>query len=150
MPSKPNTADMNVICDIDGTLAHMGDRRTPLEWDKVHLDSYDPYVGYLLSLHREMNDTIIIVSGREDVCREATVQWLNQHGVYYNRLFMRAAKDFRPDTIVKKEIWETRILPTYPSITQINTIVYDDRDSVVKMWREELGLKVFQVAPGNF
>jgi hypothetical protein len=145
---------MIILCDIDGTLAHMNGKRTPFEWDKVHLDDYDPFVGYCLLNHWDAKDKIILVSGRDAVCQPATLQWLTNHGVPYHSLFMRPVQDFRPDTVVKREIWDTKIMPTYGRMfteTEFvkRCIVYDDRDVVVKMWRD-MGLKVFQVAPGDF
>ncbi len=137
-----------VIFDIDGTLAHMGDRRGPFEWDKVHLDEPDQHVIGLAKMHYNVGHRIIIVSGRDAVCQPATLQWLIGHGVRFDSMFMRPKGDFRPDTIVKREIWDNQI-SKMNYVTIDNTLVYDDRDVVVKMWRE-MGLKVFQVASGNF
>jgi hypothetical protein len=139
---------MLAIFDIDGTLAHMDDRRTPFEWDKVHLDRLDTVIARFVRMHYYVQDTILMVSGRDGVCYEATRNWLDHHELHRNELFMRKAGDFRDDTIIKKEIWENRIVPAY-SPDPASTIIYDDRDKVVAMWRS-LGLKVFQVAPGNF
>ena len=57
---------------------------------------------------------------------------------------MRKKDDFRKDSIIKKEIFENEINPKYNVL-----FVYDDRNQVVKTWRE-LGVKVFQVEEGNF
>jgi len=57
---------------------------------------------------------------------------------------MRSQGDTRPDEIVKREIYEEHIKPLYNV-----DFVLDDRNKVVKMWRS-LGLKVLQVAEGNF
>ena len=50
---------------------------------------------------------------------------------------------FMPDEILKK-----KMLDTFVDINDVFLVV-DDRDKVVKMWRD-LGLNTFQVAPGNF
>ena len=60
-------------------------------------------------------------------------------------MLMRAEGDFRPDEQVKRELYETRVLPAFGHATY----VLDDRDKVVRMWRS-LGLTVLQVADGNF
>jgi hypothetical protein len=52
--------------------------------------------------------------------------------------------DMRNDSIVKEEIYEEHIKPRFNV-----RFVLDDRDRVVKMWREN-GLKVLQVAEGDF
>ena len=50
---------------------------------------------------------------------------------------------FMPDDILKK-----KMLDTFVDINDVFLVV-DDRDKVVKMWRD-LGLNTFQVAPGDF
>ena len=58
-------------------------------------------------------------------------------------MFMRPKDDYRKDSLVKKEIYNNEL-------SKYNVLfVYDDRNQVVDMWRE-LGVKVFQVEPGNF
>jgi hypothetical protein len=57
---------------------------------------------------------------------------------------MRAAGDTRADAVVKRELFDAHIRDRYAV-----TAVFDDRDSVVAMWRG-LGLTVFQVAYGAF
>ena len=59
-------------------------------------------------------------------------------------LFMRAEDDFRHDTIVKEEIYRTHIEPFWNVFC-----VFDDRSTVVEMWRS-LGLVCLQVANGDF
>lgn len=71
-----------------------------------------------------------------------TVQWLKDVGVSYDHIFMRQSGDKRPDTEVKQEI-----LNQLPK--ERIAYVFDDRDSVVKMWRSN-GLTCLQVAEGNF
>ena len=58
---------------------------------------------------------------------------------------MRKTDDFRQDSIVKKELFDQYIKDKY-------FVEYwlDDRDQVVKMVREELGLLCLQVYYGNF
>jgi hypothetical protein len=48
-----------------------------------------------------------------------------------------------PDEILKKHM-----LDKFVNIDEVFLVV-DDRDKVVKMWRD-LGLNTFQVAPGDF
>jgi hypothetical protein len=93
----------------------------------------------------DLPDTyIVIVSGREAICKPETEQWLADNGIRYDELYMRAAEDKRDDRIVKQEIYEANIKPRFNV-----RFVLDDRDRVVKMWREQ-GLKVLQVAEGDF
>lgn len=138
-----------IIVDIDGTLAHMNGR-SPFDYDKVTTDIADPDVVDVVRKYysrdiQDLPDTyVIIVSGREDGCRDETVQWLTDNHIPYDEIYMRKSGDHRDDRIVKKEIYESTIKPRYNV-----RFVLDDRDKVVKMWREE-GLKVLQVAEGDF
>jgi hypothetical protein len=141
-PELPNC----IIVDIDGTLAHM-DGRSPYDYSKVSTDILDNNVAELINIWKNAGDStayVIIVSGRESGCRGETEDWLRANEVPYDELYMRAAGDMRDDRIVKKEIYEEWIKPRYNV-----KFVLDDRDRVVKMWREE-GLKVLQVAEGDF
>ena len=140
-----------IIVDIDGTLAHM-DGRSPYDYSKVHTDIPDPVVrDFVNTEYQKGRDGIgipeiyvLVVSGREDSCAEVTQKWLKDNNIFYDELFMRASGDLREDSIIKREIYEKYIKPRYNV-----KYVLDDRDRVVKMWRE-LGLKVLQVAPGDF
>ena len=57
---------------------------------------------------------------------------------------MRKKGDHRKDSIVKKELYEEHIKNRYEVLC-----VFDDRNQVVDMWREE-GLLCCQVYYGDF
>jgi len=133
-----------VIFDMDGTLALMEGIRGSFEWSKVGLDQINEDVKTALFLYWDLGFKVIIVSGRDGICRDETAEWLTLHNIEYHELFMRAPNDFRKDTVIKEEIYRNQIEPKYNVIG-----VFDDRDSVCKMWRE-IGLTCFQVAEGNF
>lgn len=138
-----------IIVDIDGTLAHIVDR-SPYDYTKVSEDIVDENVAQIVRKYaqrdiQDLPDTyIIVVSGREDACRTETEQWLADNHIPYDEFYMRKHDDNRNDAIVKKEIYDEFIKPRFNV-----RFVLDDRDRVVKMWREE-GLKVLQVAEGDF
>lgn len=132
------------IFDIDGTLALM-DGRSPYDYSKVGTDTLNKGVALVAALLSMSKMRIIVVSGRDGSCREATKEWFQNKGLtFYDEIHMRQAGDTRKDTVIKKEIFFRDIAPHYNVQG-----VFDDRDSVVKMWRE-LGLTCFQVAEGNF
>lgn len=130
------------IFDIDGTLAHM-ENRSPFEFDKVDKDMVDLHVKYLFQI-LEHNAKIIVFSGRDSICREATEQWLHANNIVPHGLYMRAEGDNRKDSIIKKELYENHIKGKYNVMG-----VFDDRNQVVNMWRD-LGLTCYQVAYGYF
>lgn len=87
---------------------------------------------------------IVYVSGRSDECRNATVAWFARHDLPLSFLFMRKQGDHRDDDIVKAEILaELRQLGFEP------TMAFEDRNRVVKQWREN-GVPCAQVAGGDF
>lgn len=129
-----------MIVDIDGTLAMMNNR-SPFDWKNVGEDKLNCAVNGLI------NDTysnVILLSGRDSICRDETEKWLFDNSVIYGKLYMRAEGDNRKDTIVKKELFENHIRGKYNV-----TAVLDDRNCMVELWRS-MGLTCFQVADGDF
>lgn len=139
-----------VIVDIDGTLAHMTGR-SPFEWDRVDEDAVDETVKAIVVKYANktvMDDMpenyIVVMSGRDEGCRPQTTKWLQDNNIPYDELHMRPAGDMRKDAVVKKELFDKWIKNRYNV-----RFVLDDRNQVVKMWRE-MGLKVLQCADGDF
>lgn len=124
-----------IICDLDGTLALLNDRN-PYDASTCINDDVNPPIQYLLDLAASDGKCILLVSGRQDKWREQTEAWLSRHEILYDELWMRKTDDFRKDTIIKREIWETEIKGKYNV-----PCVFDDRPQVIRMWRE-LGLFV--------
>jgi len=133
-----------IICDIDGTIAQMKNRG-PYEWDKVHYDIPKWEIIDIIRLFKWRGIKIILMSGRDGSARKLTKQWLDNYEIEYDDLIMRTAGDMRKDSIVKRELYDNHILGKY-----YIKFVLDDRDQVVNMWRQELGLTCVQVAEGNF
>lgn len=139
-----------VIFDLDGTLALIDHRRHLVEGEKKDWDAF-----YKACVHDQPNQAVIdllkvcheryavyIFSGRSDAVRVETEEWLRKHGVRHYRLWMRKDGDYTPDDILKRK-WLHEVGAENVAFT------VDDRDKVVKMWRDE-GLTCFQVAPGDF
>lgn len=137
MPSW-NSNKQAIICDIDGTIAHMDNRRGPYDWDKVISDRPDLTVLKAIRAF-SFDHKILFVSGRDAVCRDMTVRWLAEYDIDYDKLLMRPEGDTRKDNIVKEEIFWEHIAPHYNVVA-----VFDDRPQVIRMWLD-LGLKVFSV-----
>ena len=137
------------LVDLDGTVAlrqDTDDTRSPYDWDRVGEDiPHTPVVTVVRAL-AAAGHRVIYLSGRSDECRAATGVWIAAHiGVPGESLLMRPAGDRRPDYQVKRALYERFVEPVGPV-----TAVLDDRASVVRMWREDLGLTVLQVDEGNF
>lgn len=110
--------------------------------DLVKADALIENVANLVNI-LDSTYTIAIVSGRPiDKCGIVTEDWLIENHVAFDYLFMRNSNDRRPDVVVKQEI-----LNKLPK--DRIAFVLDDRNSVVKMWRDN-GLTCLQVAEGDF
>lgn len=143
-----------ILIDLDGTLCNVSHRthfvhETPPNWpaffDALVDDAINPAVATLVDMARESGIAVIYVSGRPETHRIQTEAWLDRHNVASHvALLMRAAGDYRPDDVVKKELYTDWIIGTYHV-----PFTVDDRTSVVAMWRA-LGLTCFQVVEGNF
>lgn len=133
-----------IIVDIDGTVAKMGDVRGPFDWHKVYLDKP---VHEVLNIVRSLSPTyeVIFMSGRDEAARELTEAWLTAHYGQEFKLYMRGKGDARKDCIVKEELFMKHVEPYY-----YVECALDDRDQVVALWRNTLGIKCLQVDYGSF
>lgn len=132
------------IFDIDGTLAHKHPDRDIYDGSKAHLDTPDPTLAPLVNL-LSISAEIIIMSGRSEDHRDVTQHWLDTHIQFSLPLLMRRSRDYRPDWIVKYELFDEHVRDRYHV-----KAVFDDRDQVVRLWRDCLGLRTYQVADGDF
>lgn len=138
-----------IIVDIDGTLADVEHRRHFVAGNKPHWKRFfdamvdDPVIEEVKDIVNRYvgHYTIILCSGRPSDYEEQTTTWLKDNAIYYDRLYMRTAGDYRSDVIVKREMLN-EIRKEFDIF-----FVLDDRQEVVDMWREE-GLRCLQVAPG--
>lgn len=144
---QDETLPKAIICDLDGTLAlHYG--RNPYDAAKCANDAICYPVLDTIRAVNEQGKRIIFVSGRSDKYKPETIQFLLGKCGFYDdeyTLLMRKESDKRKDSIVKKEIYEQNILGKY-----LVEFVLDDRPSVIRMWRYELGLTVFALNDKEF
>lgn len=134
------------IFDIDGTLALNKGGRSFYDETRVLEDEPNYAVLDVLVTLKRAGYKIVLMSGRTEACRHLTISWLYMHlgADMFDALHMRAEGDGRPDYIVKGELFDKHVRHNY-SVAG----VYDDRDSVVAMWRG-IGLQVYQVNYGAF
>jgi predicted kinase len=148
-----------IICDLDGTLALMGNRSP---YDATHCDRDKPNVPVIDCVKAMYNSgmNIVFMSGREDKFREPTIRFIekyvtepcvsNCHTTYKDEqpipyeLHMRSTGDMRKDSIVKRELFDANVANKYYVM-----FCLDDRNQVVDFWRS-IGLTCFQVAEGDF
>lgn len=139
---------MFVVFDLDGTLADITHRVGYVrdgksDWDSFFKACSDDIlveeVANTLHSHVNSGDSVEIWSARSDVVLSETRQWLEDNGINPNLLTrMREAKDSTPDVDLKRQ-WLHSLHPD-----EKPRVVYDDRQRVVDMWRDE-EVKCFQV-----
>ena len=140
-----------VIFDVDGTLCDVTSIRylvdgtvVPKRYDEFHERSagckpHQWVVDEAIAQDR-LGRQVFVVTGRKERYRRLTEGWLNHWLVPHTALLMRGDSDHRPDHVVKEEILLAMLAPY--RVVQ----VWDDRPSVVDMWRSH-GLDV-TVVPG--
>jgi len=146
-----------IICDLDGTLAIIGDR-SPYDASNCHIvDDINIAVRDLLQSYFNASPIklhkIFFLSGRDEKYRESTEKFLQKYFATndevklldFSELYMRPNGDSRKDSIIKKELFEKYIEPD-------NNVLFwlDDRNQVVDMVRKELRIPCFQVNYGDF
>ena len=153
-----------VIFDLDGTLADIEDRRKlstktgEMNWDEffnpknIELDKPKQDVILMAQALAEIGYQIAIFSGRSHATNEMTRWWLTKHNIPWSILKMRPTDNkhkWMPDDKLKLQ-WFNEIFVDSEDMDEAEVVaVFDDRDKVVKMWRE-IGLTCMQVAPGDF
>ncbi len=140
-----------IIVDIDGTLANIEHRRIHLsqknDWklfnEKMPFDSVNVWCKTIIDQFKS-EYKIILITGREALYEEVTCNWLRNNSIHYDAIFFRPEKDYREDSVVKKEIFINHLRDRF-----IPLFIVDDRLQVVKMWRG-LGLVCLQCDWGDF
>jgi hypothetical protein len=158
------------LCDLDGTVCDIEHRlhfigATPTsyvpfkdtkDWSAFHNACVDdkpiwPVITVVRALEKA-GHKIVYSTGRGDDSRVLTLGWLKKYRVPVldstQGLYMRQHGDHRDDFIVKGELLD-KILKDYNVRVEDLGGAFEDRQQVVTMYRNR-GLKVFQVAPGNF
>ena len=149
-----------VIFDLDGTLALIDDRRAistkdngKMDWDtffdpdNIKLDKPNWPVILMAQTLKTAGHRIVIFSGRSKATKDATRDWLKSFDIPFDVLKMRPTDGglkWMKDDLLKKK-WLDDLFPNTDDII----CVFDDRDKVVQMWRDN-GITCFQVADGNF
>jgi len=138
------------ICDVDGTLTNHTGIRGHHEYEKVLLDKpIMPIINLVNRLRQNYSERhvkleVLFVTGRpdRDNVKSDTCKWMYDNGLVPietkipYKLLMRPGfladgkHDYRPDYIVKEEIYHKDIEPYYDVQFAI-----DDRPQVLRMWQ---------------
>ncbi|MGJ9411160.1 hypothetical protein ACHAAC_00475 [Aeromicrobium sp. CF4.19] len=102
-----------VIVDLDGTLVDVGEILHHVEGEErdfhaFHAASADaPPHGAVVSAVRAAHEAglaVLVVTSREFIWRDLSLDWLVTHDVPHDELVMRVVGDYRPDHVVKAEM----------------------------------------------
>lgn len=140
-----------IICDLDGTLCNIDHRlhfvqKEPKDWkgffEHMLSDTPRPEIKHEIINAHINGIKIVFVSARPENYRAFTMDWLRDHvGIQEYILIMREVHDKREDTEVKSDIYD-KYLKNMDILK-----IYDDRPSVIRMWKEK-GLNVIDVGKG--
>ena len=155
---------MLVVFDLDGTLTDTTHRnhhlmQEPKNWDAFYdacsEDGPKREVITILNALGQAGHIIEIWTGRrEDTC-DKTNCWLTKYCAwrFIRRVLMRSVGDCREDTALKRAWLEERRALRHASkghkLDIVPELVFEDRQRVVEMWREQ-GIQCLQTAAGNF
>lgn len=140
---------MIVVFDVDGTLLNIDHRlhhiqNKPKNWKKfyenLHLDKpIWPIVNLAYMFDLNVDNTVIICTGRSEKYKEQTASKLADLEVWYDNIYMRSNTDFRADYITKAELAD-QIIEKYGKID----LWVDDKAEVCEAIRLK-GIQVLQV-----
>lgn len=126
------------IVDMDGTFALNTSGRDIYDASRCDEDTPDLTVQTIVNAlhHYDMPDGEVVqpffLSGREEVVFNQTVGFIRQYSYVGDPLIaMRKEGDKRPDFVVKYDLFNEHIRGKYNVIFAV-----DDRNSIVRLWRE--------------
>lgn len=147
MPASPRSASPRsagaateaVVVDLDGTLVDVreilhhvtGEER---DFHVFHGASKDapphPEVVAAVRAAHDAGRAVLVVTSREFIWRDLTLDWLAAHEVPYDQLVMRIVGDYRADHVVKAEMLDGLLADGYTVVE-----AWEDSDDVVELWR---------------
>lgn len=127
-----------VIFDMDGTLCDTSGIVHLIEGDEkdyhaFHAASADcPARDEVVAAARqqaEQGRAVLVVTSREFIWRDLTLDWLVAQGVPYDALYLRIVGDFRKDVAIKTDILQ-QIADDGFEVSE----AWEDQPDVVELW----------------
>lgn len=131
-----------VIFDMDGTLCdtsgivHLieGADDEAKDFHAFHAASADcPAREDVVAAAKDQAErgrAVLVVTSREFIWRDLTLDWLVAHDVPYDEVHLRIVNDFRPDVAVKTDILERIVADGYRVVE-----AWEDSPDVAELWR---------------
>ena len=132
--------------DADGTFFGMGER-DPFNFHLVHLDFVHEHILNICKALVNVGYKAIVMTGRDESCREATWKAFVDAGLEPHEMYMRpnGTSDTEDFMIKEQMFFGNNLHEKY-----FMEFALDDRNSVVEHTRFSMGIPVLQVAPGDF
>jgi len=134
-----------VIFDVDGTLADVSSIRHHLarpsgmkDFESFHSESINvpphEHVVRMLREFKREGHAILVVTARQEKWLWHTLLWMDENAIPHDHLFMRANGDFRPDFVIKRDIFN-RISKAGFDVKH----AVDDNPAIITLW-DQIGI----------
>jgi len=137
-----------VIADLDGTLCDVSSILHHVEGEErdyaaFHAASADcpPHSAVVEAVRaaQDAGQAVLVVTGREFVWRDLSLDWLVAHEIPCDELVMRIVGDYRPDDVIKAEMLDQLEADGW-NVTE----AWEDSDDIIALW-ESRGITVHAV-----
>lgn len=129
-----------VIFDMDGTLCDTASIQHHIEGENRDFAAFHaasagcPPRAEVVAAARQEHDlgrAVLVVTSREFIWRDLTLDWLVRHEVPCDGLYMRIVGDYRKDVAIKTEILQQIIDDGFAVLE-----AWDDKPAIVELWRD--------------
>jgi hypothetical protein len=120
------------LCDVSSILHHVdGEDRNYAAFHAASADSPPraEVVDAVRAAHAE-GKAVLVVTSREFIWRDLSLDWLVAHDIPHDELVMRIVGDYRPDHEVKAEMLD-QIEADGWSVSE----AWEDSEDIIELWR---------------
>jgi phosphoglycolate phosphatase-like HAD superfamily hydrolase len=137
-----------VIADLDGTLCDVTDILHHVEGEQRDFAAFHaasagcpPHadVADAVRTAHDAGKAVLVVTSREFIWRDLTLDWLVEHEIPYDELVMRVVGDYRADHVVKAEMLDQLEADGW-AIAE----AWEDSADIIELW-ESRGITVHAV-----
>ena len=142
---EPSESRSAVIVDLDGTLCNVSTILHFVEGEEKDFHAFhaasagcppNDHVASAVRAAHEAGHGILVVTGREFIWRDLTLDWLRDHDLPYDELVMRISGDYRPDHVIKAEMLDDLIARGWAV-----SDAWEDQGDIAELW-ESRGISV--------